>query len=458
MLVDVNPGMSKIPKCTPFPRDLNRERLMDETSEVTTLGGFRLVSEGKTIPLGTSYRGESVVDGSSARVIKLDSNFITPTEPLEEYLDRVSKLTSDDSASLVHLLNSGLDGDQPFLVHELVEGESLKPLVENMGAMPAMLATEFFKQALQGLMVLHDQSISHGAVTPDALFLTPTQLVERAGKMVSRPTPNSKIKLDYAGVHPRRSSLASIINNTDLLPGIEFAAPEQFDEEARTPRADLYSLAATMYFLLTTKGPFQDSDRPTLMQKIRIEDPVPIRSIRPDFMPEVANVLMRMLSKNPDERPATAREALLQLELASVPSATPIPDEPLPPEILHALHAKPEIEELPEANPLDDHATESHFDAIDSASSSTPSAYLPTTTEPIKNRTIQYLIIGGIGNGLAIIMILGYFVFGWFDDSPKAPPKDTRIEESDRPNNRRTGSKNSKKNSEPKEIIENDSP
>ena len=91
----------------------------------------------------------------------------------------------------------------------------------------------------------------------------------------------------------------------------DYMAPEQ--ARTRTPStsaADLYSLGCTLYFLLTGRAPFPGG---TLLQKLikhQLDDPEPIRNLRPEVPVAVCRIVGRMMAKSPDERypgPAPSR-------------------------------------------------------------------------------------------------------------------------------------------------------
>jgi len=101
-------------------------------------------------------------------------------------------------------------------------------------------------------------------------------------------------------------------------------SPEQASGEPLDGRADLYSLAATMYLALTGRKPFDGATTAALLRQIMTEMPAPISSIRSDVSPELSRVLERALAKRPDDRYASAAEMARALS----PFAKPTPLDP----------------------------------------------------------------------------------------------------------------------------------
>ena len=97
-----------------------------------------------------------------------------------------------------------------------------------------------------------------------------------------------------------------------VLGTADYIAPEQIDDpHAADIRADIYSLGCTLYFLLAGRPPFPDG---SLIQKLmahREKTPRPLAEIRADVPPELAQVVERMMAKDPSLRPSTPAEAVL---------------------------------------------------------------------------------------------------------------------------------------------------
>jgi hypothetical protein len=101
-------------------------------------------------------------------------------------------------------------------------------------------------------------------------------------------------------------------------------APEQARGETVDARADLFSLGCVLYRLCTGEIPFKGSSTLSVLRALELEQPAPPRQLCPEVPPALAALIMRLLAKDPSERPATAREVadLLQRVEGSSPSDT----------------------------------------------------------------------------------------------------------------------------------------
>jgi serine/threonine protein kinase len=210
-------------------------------------------------------------------------------------------VASLDHPNVVRAFDMGTEGSLVYLAMEYVDGESLADVVAR-APLPVRLAADCVRQAALGLQHAHDAGWVHRDVKPSNLLLTPSGVVKLLDLGLARPIldPTDNLTRTYEPRH--------------ILGTLDYLSPEQI---RRFPdvdgRSDVYSLGATFYFLLTGRPPF---DRGVLAEKLLwhlIEDPEPIRKLRPDVPEAMAAVLRRMLAKEPGERfqrPAEVAEAL----------------------------------------------------------------------------------------------------------------------------------------------------
>src|SRR5262249_50781339 len=125
-----------------------------------------------------------------------------------------------------------------------------------------------------------------------------------------------------------------------ILGTVDYVAPEQVrDSHGVDIRADVYSLGATLYFLLSGHPPFPHGKKAQKLVLHQTTNPTPIRQLRPDVPAELAEVLERMMAKDPALRPQTPDEVCVALApWASQPVAPPSEQE-LPPRNLGLIRA-----------------------------------------------------------------------------------------------------------------------
>ena len=191
-----------------------------------------------------------------------------------------------------------------FLVMEFVNGRDLASEVEESGPLSVADAVHCTLQAARGLSYAHTQGVIHRDVKP-------ANLLRDAGGLVKV----ADLGLARLGSGPGAGDGHGLTQAGGIVGTVDFMAPEQaLDSTTIGPRADIYALGYTFYFLLTGQPPYTAPSLMGLLLQHR-EAPVPnLCELRPDVPAEVEAVFRRMVAKQPDERPPTMAAVVEQLE------------------------------------------------------------------------------------------------------------------------------------------------
>ncbi|MFO0868880.1 MAG: protein kinase [Pirellulales bacterium] len=192
-----------------------------------------------------------------------------------------------------------------FLVMEAVSGCDLAQLMKRRSQpFPIAEACEIIRQAAVGLEHAHQHGLVHRDIKPSNLILT------TAGDI-------KLLDLGLAVLQPGVRVGDELTEESQLVGTPEYIAPEQaIDSHAIGPRADIYSLGVTFYKLLTGRTPYGEGhrDKPLRMILAHLHSPiVDIRTLRNDIPAALAEIVHRMLAKNPAERFASAAEVSTSL-------------------------------------------------------------------------------------------------------------------------------------------------
>jgi serine/threonine protein kinase len=216
-----------------------------------------------------------------------------------------------DHPNIVHTYDSGQEGDLHYLVMEYVDGFNLQEIVQKHGSMDAPRAAHYIRQAAAGLQHVFEAGLIHRDVKPANLLLDRKGIVRVLDLGLAR------------FFHDHQDLLTLKYDGDNILGTADYLSPEQARDSHQVDiRADIYSLGATFYFLLTGRPPFQGKSVAQKLLQHQIKKPTPVRDLRPEIPEKMAAVLARMMAKEPPQRyatPAAVSKALSPWTRVAIP-------------------------------------------------------------------------------------------------------------------------------------------
>jgi serine/threonine protein kinase len=236
--------------------------------------------------------------------IKVLAENLAGDESVRERFLREARLAGRLShPNVVQVYDAGEADGRLFIVMEYVPGDTLT----QFGKLSADEAVPLALQACAGLQHAHDAGVVHRDVKPGNLLLRPDGVLKVADFGIARAAENTQL-----------TQLGTVLGTAAYL------APEQAAGEEVTAAADIYSLGAVLYELLTGRPPYRFDSLAELAQKQRDGVITPVRDIEPAVSDAVEAAVMRSLARDPRFRPGSAAEFAHELA-----SATELPTEAL---------------------------------------------------------------------------------------------------------------------------------
>lgn len=190
------------------------------------------------------------------------------------------------------------DGETPYLVMQYVPGQSLQARVDERGPLDAREVLRIARQAAAGLAAAHAQGVVHRDVKPANILLE--ESVER-------------VLISDFGL--ARTVDDATLTRTGVVAGTpHYMSPEQATGQPVDHRSDLFSLGSSIYFMCTGRPPFRAEHALAILNRICNDDHRPVDEVNSDIPAELAEVVDRLLSKNPADRFRDAHEVERTLE------------------------------------------------------------------------------------------------------------------------------------------------
>jgi serine/threonine protein kinase len=186
------------------------------------------------------------------------------------------------------------DGKFLYLAMELIDGEALDEVLRREAPLVPLRALRIASQICQALVAAHDAGVIHRDLKPGNVML------------VDLDNNRDFVKILDFGLARLDMAEASLTRVGDLIGTFAYMAPEQGQGKPATPKIDIYAVGELLYEMLTKRLPHEGPDN-LLGRKAEIE-PTPITTYRPDLPEDIGGVVMKALSRDPDERHATMAE------------------------------------------------------------------------------------------------------------------------------------------------------
>ena len=251
--------------------------------------------------------------------IKLISEAVaTDTSRVHRFEQEARAAGQLNHPNIVAVYDIGRFGGAPYIVSELLEGESLRSRLA-AGPLSSRRAIDFARQIAEGLAAAHERNIVHRDVKPDNLFITRDGRIKILDFGIAKLTGPSGDGAQQTGL-PTETDPGRVVGTAGYM------SPEQVRGEPVDPRSDLFSFGAVFYEMLAGRGPFTRDTAPETMTAILREDPPPLRA--PEIAPSLQRIVSRCLEKTREMRFQSARDLAFGLEVLSDTAAAatvPVP-------------------------------------------------------------------------------------------------------------------------------------
>jgi serine/threonine protein kinase len=286
----------------PKPRPISAEAATELIG--STINNYlieSILAKGHT---GTVYKAHDTRDNRAIAFKALGPEYATNEEEFQRFVRAVKTVVGLRHENLVAVYGAGKSGNTCWIAMEFVDGESLTKVIQRIGLVNMIdwrYALTVAVQITKALEAAHEQHIIHRNVTPENILIRKADSVAKLGDLILAKA------LD--GIMARQ-----VTRPGQILGDIAYMPPERTrDDIAIDTRADIYSLGATIYALLTGRPPVEGTSLVDTITKIRTTEPIKPKKYQLSVPDQFQDIVMKCLMKRPEERYQTPTELLKDL-------------------------------------------------------------------------------------------------------------------------------------------------
>ncbi|HWM13951.1 MAG TPA: Stk1 family PASTA domain-containing Ser/Thr kinase [Gaiellaceae bacterium] len=266
-------------------------------------GRYRIVRKLGSGGMANVYLAEDEDLGRRVAIKILNDRYANDDLFIERFRREAKSAAGLSHPNIVSIYDRGEAEGTYYIAMEVIEGRSLKELILTRGALPIDTAIGYAKQLLEALRFAHRHGIIHRDIKPHNVLVSADQHVK-----ANEP----RLKVTDFGI--ARHGASQMTEAGSIMGTAQYLSPEQARGAPVTAASDLYSAGVVLYEMLTGKVPFTGDSAIEIAMKHVNELPQPPSKLRPEIPPELDQIVLRALAKEPEDRYQTADEFVEDLE------------------------------------------------------------------------------------------------------------------------------------------------
>jgi Tol biopolymer transport system component len=267
----------------------------------TKVGPYEIESPIGAGGMGEVYRAVDTRLGRDVALKIMPGSFSSDSDRLRRFEQEARAVAALNHPNILAVFDIGQHDGSPFLVSELLEGESLRSVLDR-GPLPQRKTIEYGVQIAHGLAAAHEKGIVHRDLKPENIFVT------KDGRIKILDFGLAKLA-EASADEPNGATLMTAGTAAGVVLGTPgYMAPEQVRGQAADARTDIFAFGAVLYEMLSGSRAFRrDTPAETMTAALR-EDPAELSTSAQPVSPALDRIVRRCLEKNPAERFQSARD------------------------------------------------------------------------------------------------------------------------------------------------------
>ncbi len=262
----------------------------------------KVLSQGST---SVVLQGRDTEQNRDVAVKVLLPELATDEEEMQRFIRAMKTMHPIRHPNIIRIYNAGKTNEHVWVAMEYVDGESVAEMIERIGTVGMLDWRDAFRVCIHIARALNEafeHKIIHRNITPENILVRAEDKVAKLGDMMlAKALEGTKVE--------------QITQPGQLIGPIPFMPPERTLGSSDVDcRADIYSLGATVYALLTGRPPVEGGNLPELIMKIRDEEPQRPKDFQLSIDDMFEGVVLRMLAKRPEDRYQEPSDLVTELE------------------------------------------------------------------------------------------------------------------------------------------------
>lgn len=276
-----------------------------ERDEIGRLGDYRVLGVLGRGGMGLVLHAENTKLQRPVALKVMKPDMVADGENRERFLREARAAAAVKHDHVIDIYHVNEVNGVPFLEMPLLQGEPLdKRLQQRPGTpLPLVDVLRIGREVAEGLAAAHAMALIHRDIKPGNIWLESS----------AKPGALDRVKLLDFGLARFNRDEAPLTCPGAVMGTPAYMAPEQARGQEIDARADLFSLGCVLYEMATGRRPFNGVDTLAILMALANETPRPVRKFNEEVPEELASLIERLLSKDPDGRPASAQEVADEL-------------------------------------------------------------------------------------------------------------------------------------------------
>jgi Leucine-rich repeat (LRR) protein len=270
--------------------------------ELGRLGPYRVLKVLGAGGMGVVYEAEDPVLRRHVALKALLPHLAGSPSARQRFLREAQAAAALSHDHIVTVHQVGEDRGVPYVAMPLLRGEPLDERLRREGKQPVAEVLRIGRETAEGLAAAHERGLIHRDIKPANIFLEGDR---------------GRVKILDFGLARVTADESHLTQQGAIIGTPAYMAPEQANCQPLDGRCDLFGLGCVLYRTATGELPFKGKDTLSTLMAVATEQPMPPRALNPAVPSALSGLIMRLLAKKPDDRPASARavaEAFAALE------------------------------------------------------------------------------------------------------------------------------------------------